>query len=122
MSNPMLPQVTPGRNGSEDLQERAHNVRVGVGDDAVRPTSRPIASSQSAPGDTPPNAATVAAPTDALPTIEMEPDETIYVAAGGKLIVPREDLFAELDDGAEMDLVDGLSLKHHKPHRREWIA
>src|SRR5690349_8271475 len=46
-----------------------------------------------------------------LPRIEPEPDDTIHVAAGGKLVVPREDHDADLDDGAELDLVSGMPPK-----------
>jgi hypothetical protein len=57
----------------------------------------------------------------ALPAIEAEPDGPIRVGAGGPLVVPREDLDADLDDSAEIDLLGGQP-KIRKPHRREWIA
>jgi hypothetical protein len=57
-----------------------------------------------------------------LPKIEPETSETIHVGAGGKLVVPREDFLADLDDGTEIDLVDAQTKKIRKPDRREWIA
>jgi hypothetical protein len=54
-------------------------------------------------------------------TDRVEPD-AIRVGAGGKLVVPREDFDADLDDGDEIDLTSGLPKKVRKPHRREWIA
>jgi hypothetical protein len=51
----------------------------------------------------------------------VEP-EVIQVGAGGKLVVPREDLDVYLDEGDELDLTSGLPKKERKPHRREWIA
>jgi hypothetical protein len=59
--------------------------------------------------------------TTALPTIDAEPDEPIRVGAGGPLVVPREDLDADLDDTVEIDLLGGQP-KIRKPQRREWIA
>jgi hypothetical protein len=96
----------PERNGSDAVNQPT---------DAPAPT---IDSTASAPL---PVAPATPAPTP-LPTVNAEPDEKIHVAAGGKLIVPREDLLAELDDGTEMDLVDGLPKKIRKPDRREWIV
>jgi hypothetical protein len=57
-----------------------------------------------------------------LPAIEPETPEQIHVGAGGKLVVPHEDLLADLDDGDEIDLVSAQTKKVRKPHRREWIA
>lgn len=57
----------------------------------------------------------------AQPTIESEPKDAINVGAGGKLEVPREDLDVDLDDGAEIDLINLQSKKIRKPGRREWI-
>jgi hypothetical protein len=54
--------------------------------------------------------------------IGPEPEDTIRVAAGGKLVVPREDFDDGLDDGAELDLVGSQPMKVRKPHRRDWIA
>ncbi len=65
---------------------------------------------------------------NALPRIEtVNPGrggdpETIRVAAGGKLIVPREDIGADIIDDAELDLAGMLAQKVRKPGRREWIA
>jgi hypothetical protein len=58
----------------------------------------------------------------ASPVIEPEVPDVIQVGAGGKLIVPREDLDADLDDGAEIDLVNMQAKKIRKPGRREWIV
>jgi hypothetical protein len=60
-----------------------------------------------------------------LPRIEPEepePPDTIHVAAGGKLTVPREDIFDDFDDGSEMDLISGQGMKMRKPLKQEWIA
>jgi hypothetical protein len=57
----------------------------------------------------------------ALPWIQAEPDETIRVGAGGPLVVPREDLDADIDDSAEIDLLGG-QLKIRRPNRWEWIV
>lgn len=58
-----------------------------------------------------------------LPTIEHEPvEEPIRVGAGGPMIVPREDIGADIDEGTELDLAGLLPLKIRKPGRREWIA
>jgi hypothetical protein len=57
---------------------------------------------------------------DVLPRIE--PSEAIRVADGGKLVVPREDLLADLDDGAEMDLLSAQAKKIRRPDRREWVV
>ncbi len=54
--------------------------------------------------------------------IEPEPAEQIHVGAGGRLLVPREELDADLDDGTEIDLVGGLPKKIRRPDRREWFA
>ncbi|MBI3411319.1 MAG: hypothetical protein HY040_23540 [Planctomycetes bacterium] len=61
-------------------------------------------------------------PAPAMPKIESEPADTIKVGAGGKLVVPREDLDADLDDGAEIDLVNLQAKKIRKPGRREWVV
>jgi len=55
------------------------------------------------------------------PRIEPELAEPIIVGAGGKLIVPREDLDSDMDEGAEIDLVNLQAKKIRKPGRREWI-
>jgi hypothetical protein len=60
-----------------------------------------------------------------LPRIEPEPPEppdTIHVAAGGKLTVPREDIFDDYDDSTEMDLISGQAMKIRKPLKQEWIV
>lgn len=57
------------------------------------------------------------------PTIERVPhEEPIRVGAGGTLVVPREDIGAEIDEGSELDLAAMIAKKHRKPGRREWIA
>jgi hypothetical protein len=53
--------------------------------------------------------------------IDPEAPDAINVGAGGKLIVPREDLDDGLDDGTELDLVGAQSCRVRKPDRREWI-
>ena len=55
--------------------------------------------------------------------IERVPlEEPIRVGAGGTLIVPREDIGADIDEGSELDLAGMLAQKPRKPGRREWIA
>jgi hypothetical protein len=56
-----------------------------------------------------------------LPTIDRI-CEGIHVGAGGTLVVPREDLGAEIDDASELDLASMIAQKIRKPWRREWIA
>ncbi len=57
------------------------------------------------------------------PIIErVEPEGPIRVAAGGKLVVPREDIGADIDEGSELDLAGMLAQKIRKPNRREWVA
>jgi hypothetical protein len=57
-----------------------------------------------------------------LPLIERLESEEIRVGAGGKLLVPREEIDGEIDESSELDLVGMLPLKVRKPGRREWIA
>ena len=52
-----------------------------------------------------------------LPRVEGEPDEEIRVGAGGKLVIPREDFDAELDDSEELDLAGMTVPKIRKPGR-----
>ena len=47
------------------------------------------------------------------------PDDTIHVGAGGKLIIPREEI-EEIDPGE--DLGDLAKKPLRKPGRREWIG
>src|SRR5262249_21268608 len=47
--------------------------------------------------------------------IAREAPDEIHVGAGGKLVVPREELDQGVDDDAEMDLVTGLAKKIRKP-------
>jgi len=54
--------------------------------------------------------------------IERETTDQIIVGGGGKLLVPREDITADIDAGEELDLKDLQSKKIRKPGRREWIA
>jgi hypothetical protein len=54
--------------------------------------------------------------------IEPQQSDKIDVAAGGKLVVPREDIAAGIDDGSELDLAANQNKKIRKPGRREWIA
>jgi hypothetical protein len=54
--------------------------------------------------------------------IEPEPAEPINVGAGGKLIVPREDIGEGIGPETELDLIGPQRLKIRKPGRREWIA
>ncbi len=70
--------------------------------------------SQSLPNGIPPPARTA-------PLIEPEEDDTIHVASGGPLVVPREEI-SDLDDGEEFDLMAAQPMKIRKPHRREFIA
>jgi hypothetical protein len=57
-----------------------------------------------------------------LPAIDRIPVEEIRVGAGGPLVVPREDLGADIDGAGELDLAGMLAQKIRKPDRREWIA
>jgi hypothetical protein len=59
---------------------------------------------------------------ESLPTIDRVPIDEIRVGAGGTLVVPREDIGADLDAGDELDLVGMMTKKIRKPGRREWIA
>lgn len=58
-----------------------------------------------------------------LPIIESEAEatDTIRPGHGGKLIVPREDIDVDLEDGEELDLLSLEAKKIRKPDRREWI-
>jgi hypothetical protein len=56
------------------------------------------------------------------PSIEPEPIDRIVVGAGGKLVVPRENILAGFDPDEELDLVELEKRKTRKPGRREWIA
>jgi hypothetical protein len=57
-----------------------------------------------------------------LPTIDRLPVEEIHLGAGGPLVVPREDVGADIDGAGELDLAGMTAKKIRKPHRREWIA
>jgi hypothetical protein len=59
---------------------------------------------------------------DGLPEIDRSPVEEIRVGAGGTLVVPREDLGADIDGSSELDIAGMLARKIRKPDRREWIA
>jgi hypothetical protein len=73
--------------------------------------------------ETPPTAPNVAPPqSPPVPRIEAEPADTIYVGAGGKLVVPREEIDDDLDDGDEIELVTRQTKKPRKPGRYEWIV
>ena len=50
------------------------------------------------------------------------PDDHICVGAGGKLIVPHEDIGDDTDAGEELDLTKLRKEKFRKPGRREWFA
>lgn len=54
--------------------------------------------------------------------IESEPLGSIHVGGGGKLIVPREDIDADVDDGEELDPDATRVLKCRKPGRNELIV
>jgi hypothetical protein len=47
-------------------------------------------------------------------------DESIYVGAGGRLIIPREDFGEDYDDGEDADTEPGIKLR--RMDRREWCA
>jgi hypothetical protein len=74
----------------------------------------------------PPEAMAWQAPKDepeaGLPTIDRLPLGEIRVGAGGPLVVPREDLGADIDGAGELELAGMMALKVRKPDRREWIA
>jgi hypothetical protein len=59
---------------------------------------------------------------EGLPVIDRIQVEEICVGAGGPLVVPREDLGADIDGASELDLAGMLAQKIRKPDRREWIA
>jgi hypothetical protein len=92
--------------------------RVGTGGDGQTEAGGPTAGATPAP----PWAAAGGGPGPALPPIEHEPPDAIHVGAGGKLVVPREDLLDDLDDGTEFDLVAAQPMKVRRPDRREWVA
>jgi hypothetical protein len=54
-------------------------------------------------------------------SVPSEPVEAIHVGAGGKLVVPREDLDADVDDGIELDVTSLQALKIRRPDPLEWI-
>lgn len=54
--------------------------------------------------------------------IEREPSDKIVVGAGGKLVVPREDIGDDIDIGEELDLIALQGKKIRKPGRREWFV
>jgi hypothetical protein len=54
----------------------------------------------------------------ATPSVEAEVSDQILVGAGGKLEVPREDPDVDLDDGAELDLLNLQAKKIRKSGRR----
>jgi hypothetical protein len=56
-----------------------------------------------------------------VPPVPPEAPEAIQVGAGEKLVVPREDLDADLDDGTELDLTSLQAIQIRKPARNEWI-
>jgi hypothetical protein len=92
--------------------------RVGIGGDGQAEAGGPAAGATPAP----PGAAAGAGTGPALPAIEHEPPDAIHVGAGGKLVVPREDHLADLDDGTEIDLLHAQTQKVRRPDRREWVA
>lgn len=57
-----------------------------------------------------------------LPVVKADANDRILVGAGGKLVVPREDITADTDLGEELDLKDLQTKKIRKPARREFIA
>ena len=57
-----------------------------------------------------------------VPKIEREPQRRIIAGNGGKLVVPREEIFADVDVGSDMDLAAMQAKKIRRPDRREWIA
>jgi hypothetical protein len=54
--------------------------------------------------------------------IEAEPTDRINVGAGGKLIVPREDIGEGIEAEEDLSSAEHQRLKVRKPGRREWIA
>jgi hypothetical protein len=56
------------------------------------------------------------------PRIEPETDDRIHVGAGGKLVVPREDIGEGIDPAEELDLEESKGKKIRSPKRDEWIA
>jgi hypothetical protein len=89
------------------------------------PPATPVAADPSAQAVTPGSAEQGTAPADGgrapAPTIEPEAQDAIRVGAGGPLVVPREDLDTDLDDGAELDLLSLQPTKIRKPGRFEWV-
>ncbi len=90
--------------------------------DQVDPTSdaEPLRKSPGAGSAPPTNNVVPRIEPDAL--LKGRDPEVIRVAAGGKLIVPREDIGADIVDESELDLAGMLAQKVRKPGRREWIA
>lgn len=54
-------------------------------------------------------------------TNEAEQTDTIQVGAGGTLVVPQEDIGADIVDGTDMGIAGMLPKRIRKPGRREWI-
>lgn len=72
------------------------------------------------PGPAPSSVPATPDPRSAFP-IEREADDAISLGAICPLVVPREELDKDFDDGQELDLASGQALKIRKPNRREWI-
>ncbi len=49
-------------------------------------------------------------------------EEKIEVGAGGTLVVPREDIGADIEAGTELDTAELMAPKIRKPQRREWVV
>jgi hypothetical protein len=92
--------------------------RGGTGGDGQTEAGGPAAGATPAP----PGAAAGAGTGPTLPAIEHEPPDAIHVGAGGKLVVPRENLLDDLDGGDEVDLVTAQPMKVRRPDRREWVV
>ena len=51
----------------------------------------------------------------------QEQDERVHPRAGGRLVVPREEVADDYSAGEELDLTSGMAAIIQKPGRNEWI-
>ncbi|MBE7464260.1 MAG: hypothetical protein HS116_12345 [Planctomycetes bacterium] len=57
------------------------------------------------------------------PPVPAEPiDSPIIVGAGGRLVVPPEEVGDDLDAGSDLDITEMMSKRLRKPNRREWVV
>lgn len=114
----MVRKNRDGLNGVPDVhlgsgQKPAKAARRSRRETPPARTTEPVIPAEPVPAE--PNPA-------AIPLIRPDPPESIRVGAGGKLLVPRENLDDGLDEGTEIDLLSSQPKKIRRPDRREWIA